>query len=100
MVKREQERELQRILQQAKLDKKQMSKGSEWGLSSSHAVASNAINTNFSNSNNGEANNFSKSHSTHNLNSHHTQAYQHNKKWVSLDLINRIYALDIKNYLI
>ena len=72
LVKREQERELQRILQQAKLDKRHMSKGSEWGLSSSHAVASNTTSNNINNNNNinNEASNFSKSQSTHNLNSH------------------------------
>jgi uncharacterized protein YbaP (TraB family) len=85
LVKREQERELQRILQQAKLDKRHMSKGSEWGLSSSHVVTSNITSNNINNNNNNnniinnEASNFSKSQSTHNLNSH----LHHQKKLVS-----------------
>ena len=84
LVKREQERELQRILQQAKLDKKHLSKGSEWGLNS-HATANHATNHHH---NNNEAachptqqqqqqqnqqqhqnTHFNKSQSTYNLNS-------------------------------
>ena len=86
LVKREQERELQRILQQAKLDKKHLNKGSEWGLNSHAMVSTTANNTNnhasTNNHNDTIANQqFNKSQSTYNLNTnHHHHQLHHQKK--------------------